>query len=388
MGRSDEAQAIFIDLVARQPDDSRALSCYGCFLMNRRRPGAEAMFERAVAAAREEVRRKPDSASARKELGFSLGRQGRLAEAEAELRIAATLRPNDAEVHANLGTALFNQGKTAPAEAEFRAALRLKPGLAEVHFNLGNVLASQGKPELAEREFRTALRLNPDLVEAYSGAGLVFWQLGDYAGALAELRKAREISCKKAGQPYSSTASLDELGRLTALAARLPAVLKGEDHPRDAHERLAFAGLAFKRRQFTAAARFWVDALAENPEFGADRQAQHRYNAACAMALAATGQGMDEPPPDGHAKAQFRCEALGQLNAELDAWTRLLDSGTPLVRAMILRTLHHWQVDADLAAVRDAAALDRLPTNERAACRALWSQVDALISRARCGSKR
>jgi hypothetical protein len=43
----------------------------------------------------------------------------------------------------------------------------------------------------------------------------------------------------------------------------------------------------------------------------------------------------------------------------------------------------HWQQDADLAGVRDAAALDRLPEGERRAWRALWQDVEALLAKAR-----
>jgi hypothetical protein len=45
--------------------------------------------------------------------------------------------------------------------------------------------------------------------------------------------------------------------------------------------------------------------------------------------------------------------------------------------------LRHWQTDADLAGVRDADALAALPESERAAWRALWTRVDALLARTR-----
>ena len=43
----------------------------------------------------------------------------------------------------------------------------------------------------------------------------------------------------------------------------------------------------------------------------------HRYNAACAAALAASGQGKDDPPPDDAAKAKLRQQARDWLKAEL-----------------------------------------------------------------------
>ena len=91
---------------------------------------------------------------------------------------------------------------------------------------------------------------------------------------------------------------------MAALAARLPALLKGEDHPKDAAERLALAQMCYDTKRHAAAARFWAEALAADPKLGDDRQAGHRYNAACAAALAGAGQGKDDPPPDDAAAGQ------------------------------------------------------------------------------------
>ncbi len=46
------------------------------------------------------------------------------------------------------------------------------------------------------------------------------------------------------------------------------------------------------------------------------------------------------------------------------------------------RTLLHWQKDADLAGLRDAAAVDKRPEAERAACRKLWADVAQLLDKA------
>jgi hypothetical protein len=42
-------------------------------------------------------------------------------------------------------------------------------------------------------------------------------------------------------------------------------------------------------------------------------------------------------------------------------------------------TLRHWREDPDLAGVRDADALDKLPEGERGEWRKLWADVDALL---------
>jgi hypothetical protein len=44
--------------------------------------------------------------------------------------------------------------------------------------------------------------------------------------------------------------------------------------------------------------------------------------------------------------------------------------------------MKQWQEDTDLAGVRDAAALAKLPAKERAAFTTLWADVAALLNKA------
>jgi hypothetical protein len=53
----------------------------------------------------------------------------------------------------------------------------------------------------------------------------------------------------------------------------------------------------------------------------------------------------------------------------------VLDKGPAAARTAVQRTLRHWQRDPDLAGLRDAAALARLPEAEQVACRQLWIDV-------------
>jgi tetratricopeptide (TPR) repeat protein len=119
-----------------------------------------------------------------------------------------------------------------------------------------------------------------------------------------------------------------------------------------------------------------------DPNLGDDPRAQHRYNAACVAALAAAGQGKDEPPLDDAAKAKLRGEALDWLKDELTAWSKLRESGRPQDRQLIVRALSWWQKDSDLAGIRDQAALAKLPADEKKAWAQLWADVAALLKKA------
>ena len=87
--------------------------------------------------------------------------------------------------------------------------------------------------------------------------------------------------------------------------------------PRTAADRLQLAQRAFDKTLYATAAKLWADALNADPKLGDDRQVQHRYNAACAAALAGSSKGKDHPAPDVAAKAKLREQALSWLKAEL-----------------------------------------------------------------------
>ncbi len=159
-------------------------------------------------------------------------------------------------------------------------------------------------------------------------------------------------------------------------------MLRGQDEPSDNAERMAFAQLARDRGEFAFAARLWAEALTSDPMVGDDRQAQHRYHAARVAALAATGQDKDKPPLDDAAKARLRRLALDWLKAEITAWDKFLESGPPQDRQTVVLNLSGWRQDADLAGIRDAAALAKLPAEEQKAFLQLWADVAELKKKA------
>ncbi len=410
-GRWDEAVAEYRTAIRLQPDDAGAHNNLGNALAD------QGKLDEAVAAYRTAIRLQPDDAGAHHNLGTALEGQGKVDEAVAEFRTAIRLQPDLAEAHSNLGTALMAQGKVDEAVAEFRTAIRLQPDNAEAHNSLGNALLDQGKVDEAVADiphrhpaparlrrgplqprqrperpgevpeaidaYREAIRLKPDYAEAHCNLGLILRGQGDYAGSSRCTAGGTSWAPGRPGWRYPSAQWVADAERLAALAARLPALLKGEDRPKDVADRLALAQMCYDTKRHAAAARFWAEALAADPKLGDDRQAGHRYNAACAAALAGAGQGTDDPKPDDAARARLRGQALDWLKAERAAWAKVLDSSDPQARSLVQQTLQHWQADTDLAGVRDAGALAKLPEAERVAWRSLWADVDALLARSR-----
>jgi hypothetical protein len=134
---------------------------------------------------------------------------------------------------------------------------------------------------------------------------------------------------------------------------------------------------------FADSTRQYCDALKADPKLADDRQAQHPYNAACAAALAAAGQGKDEPPLDDAARTKHRQQALGWLTTELAIWSTEIASATPVRRTAAAQALQHWLEDGDLAGIRDPVGIARLPEAERKAWAALWANVTELLKKAR-----
>jgi serine/threonine-protein kinase len=382
-GRGEEAVAVFQDLVRLRLDNGRHWGCYGRLLKDRGDPtGAGVALEKAVAALREAIRLRPDGAIAHTNLGNALRDQGKLAEAVAEFGEAIRLQPDEADAHNSLGNALRDQGKLAEAVAEFGEAIRLRPDDALADYNLGLALSSQGKVSEAIAAYREAIRLKPDYIEAHYNLGHVLQQQGHFREGLDEMRRGHELGSQRPDWRHPSPEWLRRAERLAALEARLPAVIRGEDKPEDGAEGTTLADMAYKAGRHGASARLYDGAFRSDPKLAEDMNAQHRYNAACAAALAGCGQGKDNPPPDAAARAKLRGQALGWLKDELAAWSKMLDDGNPAARAAARPALDHWKVDTGLAGLRDEAELAKFPDEERAACRALWTEVDHLRERA------
>jgi serine/threonine-protein kinase len=169
---------------------------------------------------------------------------------------------------------------------------------------------------------------------------------------------------------------------MAAFDAQLKAIVEGEKRPKDPGELLQFARRAYDLTRYVTAARLWREALELDPRFGEDRQAWHRYEAACAAVLAGCGQGKHEAPPSDAQKTKLRQQALDGLTGEIGAWAKFLETASDQQRRVVVERLQHWQRDPDLAGIREDAELAKLPEAERVAFRKLWGDLDALLKKA------
>ncbi len=168
------------------------------------------------------------------------------------------------------------------------------------------------------------------------------------------------------------------------LDARLAAVLGGKESPKNAADRIALAFRAYQKKLYASSVYLYTETLASDPKLAEDRKTRHRYNAACAAALAASGQSKDEPQPDAAAAAKLRGKARDWLKAELAAWAKVLDTGPAQLKAVVPRTLEHWKTDSDLAGIRDERELARLSDTELRGVQAALERRRSLAQECRC----
>jgi eukaryotic-like serine/threonine-protein kinase len=335
----------------------------------------------AAAQFREVVKIQPDDAYARNNLAAVLAQQGKYEEAASEFREVIRLKPDYVSPHDGLGNVLCSLARPAEAVEEYRTVLRLQPDFALTYGNLSYALRLQRKFDEAIEACRTALRLQADFPEAQYSLALALRGRGQFAEAVAEMRKARDMAPKDSDLLRQIVHTLAATERQAALVSRLPAIVAGETAPRDAAEVIDLAQVCSIKGLNGASARFWADAFRANPKMVDDVARHWRYSAACAAALAGCGRGNDQPPLDETSRARWRRRALEWLEADLAAWSGILERGPRPARQPIPGMLRHWKDDPDLAGLRDPAALEKLPEDQQKACRSLWIQVDALLAR-------
>jgi FkbM family methyltransferase len=186
-GRFPEAEACYRRVLGAQPDHADALHLLGLIAHQAKRHDLAAEL---IGRAIKRNGRDPLYFS---NLGVALKEQGKLDEAVAAYRQAIRIKADSAETHSNLGVALYDQGKLDEAVAAYRQAIRIKPDYAMAHCNLGNALKEQGKLDEAVAALRKAIGIMPDYAEAHSNLGNALGEQGKLDEAVAAHRQATGI---------------------------------------------------------------------------------------------------------------------------------------------------------------------------------------------------
>src|SRR5262249_32704969 len=158
------------------------------------------------------------------------------------------------------------------------------------------------------------------------------------------------------------------------------------------------------RGLYSAAARLCADAFAADPGLAAQLTTECRYStlrgehfdddrmdllntecrylAARCAALAGCGLGTDGAKLSDAERTRWRKQARVWLQADLALWAKMINSDSQADRDLTRKMLTHWQVEPDLAGLREPAELKKLSEDERKDCIRLWSDVSAVLGRA------
>jgi tetratricopeptide (TPR) repeat protein len=371
-------------------------------------------------------------------LGAALKARGDWPMAALLYQDAVGIDPRLAPAHFNLGEILAGSGGLDEAIDHYRQALGVDPDFARAHYFLGLALVAKGRhdevddcypesvkpPDPSRRQaleeavgyywkgflydpewtparnglrippqdetrlkeaidhYRQAVRLEPQFDLPHGALGQALLARHEFTEAEAETRRCLDLLPEGAKKHRANLERLlQRCQRLRALERRLPAVVQGKDKPAAA-DYLDLAVLCFVKNHYATAARLYAEALAATPRLTEDLRAGHRFNAARAAALAGGGHGDEVAGLGDPERAGLRKQARDWLRLDLDAWARKMDTGTAADCIQAQKTLAPWRDDPDLAGLRDADALEKLPTAERQECRALWQEVAALLRRA------
>jgi serine/threonine-protein kinase len=183
----------------------------------------------------------------------------------------------------------------------------------------------------------------------------------------------------------------------------LHASLRGTYLPADNTERLALVAFCEVQRRYHRASKLFSDAFSSDAKLGdelasesrfratlgdtqpvgrlEDLSTRCRYPAARCATLASCGMGEDAVNLAATERSYCRQQAIEWLNADLKLWADVIAGDSAAARIRARSALYHWQHDPHLAALREPSALDKLPTEERRQCAAIWESVADLLRR-------
>jgi tetratricopeptide (TPR) repeat protein len=200
LGKGQQADEAFQEYFERDPD--KGAVAIGADHLKAGRT------EDAIAAFRSTLKKDPDNVDAMVFLALAYQQQDQhLEDAEALLRRATQSAPDHVTAWLNLGSTLARRNKRAEALDAYRTATRIEPSHPGAWSLLANCHAHLGQTEAAKRAFERALKLQPDHPHTQMGLGHVLKTLGDQAGALKAYREAIRLR-PASGEVYWSMANL------------------------------------------------------------------------------------------------------------------------------------------------------------------------------------
>jgi protein O-GlcNAc transferase len=183
-GRLPEAERIYRQILARQPDHAEALYLLAIIT------GQKGQLEAAVDMTQRALRANPNLAEAHHSLGVLMQQLHRGQEAVAPFQAAIRIKPDYAKAHHNLGVTLHALRRHEEAIASFRRAIEIMPAYARAHYNLAGALEANGRFDEAIASLREVVRLTPNDADAHYSLGWIYGLTGNLDESAAAYRRA------------------------------------------------------------------------------------------------------------------------------------------------------------------------------------------------------
>jgi tetratricopeptide (TPR) repeat protein/tRNA A-37 threonylcarbamoyl transferase component Bud32 len=368
--RTDAAIGYLEKAIALDPTLANAHSNLGNQLRKKGR------LDEAIECYRKAVELSPTVALTHDNLGIALAAKGRFDEAIECFQRAVACDPTSAVAYSGLSVTLSLVGRTDEAMAAFGKAAELDPTNPNLRYNQGLALQGEGRLDEAIACFRKTIEMDPEHVNAYGALGNALRARGQLDEAIASFRKSIELDPKNVQSHLALGAILcDDRKDYDGAIACFETALALDPKRADACTNMAVA--LFGKDEIEDAIGWCRKAIELDPG-----QAMAHYGLACGLLALSAGQGeQGAQPPDPVEGARLRQQALGALREALNLLEAQLNSGNPVDRSGAQFVLRFWQQDADLAGLRDKAALARLPAEEQKACIQLWADVATLLEK-------
>jgi Tfp pilus assembly protein PilF len=316
------AEAKLSPWLAAHPTDARALfdAAYVADAQNRQED-AVALYRRAVEA-------NPASFEARVEFGLLLARQGKLAEARAELAAATQLDPgvagSGAKARAWRALARIDrENDPTAASNDLLEALKLSPETPADVLLAAEVAEKAGQLDAAEAAYRRVLVTDPKSAAGNAGLAHLLIARKKYSEAEALLRSALE----QAPEDEALTAQLATVLAAEDKAEALPLLEKLHNaHPKDTAIMRMLAEVMDDAGDFVGADKLYVILLATTPDdvdllvaHGQDLTRQQKFAEAFVVFDKATR--MDAANADGWSGLAFAASRTNRPEITLHALT-------------------------------------------------------------------
>ena len=208
-GALDRAEAIYNDILARQPGHAEAMHFLGLTLHQR---GAHAEAALMIGQA---VSIRPEVMPFRFNLGLVQTAAGQFRAAAETFALILEHDHRDPQVANAYAIALKGSGDWDGAEAAFETLTRQHPTFAGGYFNLGNLRAARGRPSEAISAFERALALAPE-------DGGIIRNLAAALQSIGATKRAASLLETLLASAPDDPAALNNLGNLYRQTGDLP----------------------------------------------------------------------------------------------------------------------------------------------------------------------